>query len=163
MLRDFRSSLSDKTHHQAFHNKTLVAAVNRSTIVLPLDFLKFQLEVMRFITGSVHEFSLLSHHFDRGDITFIEARGICRFFHLPIMSYRKTKFLKVLEPIKKGAYFYFTIPYGIFYICGAIAGYVRDKSNLCLGVSGSIGVVFVLLGELLPLYIELSRIFPLYF
>ena len=63
------------------------------------------------------------------------------------MSYRKTKFMKVLEPIKKGAYFYFTIPYGIFYICGAIAGYVRDKSNLCLGVSGSIGVVFILLGK----------------
>lgn len=69
------------------------------------------------------------------------------------MSYRKTKFLKVLEPIKKGAYFYFTIPYGIFYICGAIAGYVRDKSNLCLGVSGSIGVVFVLLGTMEPTYI----------
>lgn len=64
------------------------------------------------------------------------------------MSYRKTKFLKVLEPIKKGAYFYFTIPYGIFYICGAIAGYVRDKSYLCLGVSGAIGVVFILLGGL---------------
>jgi hypothetical protein len=63
------------------------------------------------------------------------------------MSYRKSRFVKVLEPIKKGSYFYFTIPYGIFYICGAIAGYVRDKSNLCLGVSGSIGVVFVLLGK----------------
>ena len=63
------------------------------------------------------------------------------------MSYRKTKFVKVLEPIKKGAYFYFTIAYGIFYICGAIAGYVRDKSNLCLGVSGTIGVVFILLGK----------------
>lgn len=63
------------------------------------------------------------------------------------MSYRKTKFMKVLQPLQKGSYFYFTIPYGILYICGAIAGYVRDKSNLCLGVSGSIGVVFVLLGE----------------
>jgi hypothetical protein len=65
------------------------------------------------------------------------------------MSYRKTKFLRVLEPIKKGAYFYFTIPYGLFYIGGAIAGYVKEKSNLCLGVSGSIGVVFVALGGLL--------------
>lgn len=62
------------------------------------------------------------------------------------MSYRKTKFLKVLEPIKKGAYFYFTIPYGLFYICGAVAGYVREKSVLCLGVSGAIGFIFVLLG-----------------
>lgn len=62
------------------------------------------------------------------------------------MSYRRTKFIKVVEPLKKGAYFYFTIPYGLFYIGGAIAGYVRDKSYLCLGVSGSIGVVFVLLG-----------------
>ena len=63
------------------------------------------------------------------------------------MSYRKTKFLRVLEPIKKGAYFYFTIPYGLFYLGGAFAGYAKDKSYLCLGVSGSIGVVFVLLGE----------------
>ena len=62
------------------------------------------------------------------------------------MSYRRTKFIKVIEPLKKGAYFYFTIPYGLFYIGGAIAGYVRDQSYLCLGVSGSIGVVFVLLG-----------------
>ena len=62
------------------------------------------------------------------------------------MSYRRTKFIKVVEPLKKGAYFYFTIPYGLFYIGGAIAGYARDKSYLCLGVSGSIGVVFVLLG-----------------
>ena len=62
------------------------------------------------------------------------------------MSYRRTKFIKVVEPLKKGAYFYFTIPYGLFYIGGAIAGYVRDKSYLCLGVSGSIGFVFVLLG-----------------
>jgi hypothetical protein len=54
--------------------------------------------------------------------------------------------MKVLQPLQKGSYFYVTIPYGILYICGAIAGYVRDKSNLCLGVSGSIGVVFVLLG-----------------
>lgn len=63
------------------------------------------------------------------------------------MSYRKTKFLRVLEPIKKGAYFYFTIPYGLFYLCGAFAGYAREKSYLCLGVSGSIGVVFIMLGE----------------
>jgi hypothetical protein len=62
------------------------------------------------------------------------------------MSYRKTRFVKVLLPIKKGAYFYFTIPYGIFYIGGAIAGWLKDSSYLCLGVSGSIGVVFVILG-----------------
>jgi hypothetical protein len=62
------------------------------------------------------------------------------------MSYRRTKFIKVTEPLKKGAYFYFTIPYGLFYIGGAIAGYVRDNSYLCLGASGAIGVVFVLLG-----------------
>lgn len=66
---------------------------------------------------------------------------------MPGQSYRKTKFLKVLEPIKKGAYFYFTIPYGLFYICGAVAGYSLKKSVLCLGVSGAIGFVFVLLGE----------------
>lgn len=64
------------------------------------------------------------------------------------VSYRRTKFLKVLEPIKKGAYFYFTIPYGLIYICGAVAGYSLKKSVLCLGVSGSIGFVFVLLGEI---------------
>ena len=39
-----------------------------------------------------------------------------------------------------------TILYGMFYICGAISGYIRSKSLLCLGISGSIGIVIILLG-----------------
>ena len=43
-------------------------------------------------------------------------------------------------------YFLYTIPYGIYYITGAIVGYARTKNLICLFVSGIAGILILLLG-----------------
>lgn len=55
----------------------------------------------------------------------------------------KRKRPSVFEP---GAYFLYTIPYGLYYIAGAIAGYVKKNSLICLLVSGILGLILLLLG-----------------
>lgn len=45
-----------------------------------------------------------------------------------------------------GAYFLYTIPYGLYYITGAVVGYVNTNSFLCLLISGLLGVLLFLVG-----------------
>jgi hypothetical protein len=48
---------------------------------------------------------------------------------------------------KPGLYFIYTIPYGIYYVIGAGLGYSRPPhSNLCLYLSGGLGILLTLLG-----------------
>ena len=45
----------------------------------------------------------------------------------------------------RGRYFYFTFPYGIFYIIGAIVGYSKTENKFCLGFSGGSGLILLIL------------------
>eukprot|EP00981_Chlorochromonas_danica_P014125 scaffold7410_cov169-Ochromonas_danica.AAC.10 len=46
----------------------------------------------------------------------------------------------------KRRYFFFTVPYGLFYLVGGIVGYAKFHSFLCLLLSGGCGLVIFLLG-----------------
>ncbi len=45
-----------------------------------------------------------------------------------------------------GRYFIWTIPYGLFYIIGAGVGYGKSGNWFCLGISGSCGLIILILG-----------------
>lgn len=45
-----------------------------------------------------------------------------------------------------GRYFFFTFFYGLIYISGAILGYQRARSLICLLVSGILGLLYICLG-----------------
>ena len=51
-----------------------------------------------------------------------------------------------LDGLTKRPFYLYTLVYGLYYICGGIAGYVKMKSVLCICVSVPIGVVLLLLG-----------------
>jgi hypothetical protein len=45
-----------------------------------------------------------------------------------------------------GRYFFWTIPYGLFYIIGAGVGFGKTGNWFCLGISGGCGLVIEALG-----------------
>ena len=45
-----------------------------------------------------------------------------------------------------GRYFLFTFFYGVVYISGAVVGFKKNRSLICLLVSGILGILYVLLG-----------------
>jgi hypothetical protein len=45
-----------------------------------------------------------------------------------------------------GRYFVFTFFYGLVYVSGAIVGYQKARSLICLLVSGILGIVYILMG-----------------
>lgn len=45
-----------------------------------------------------------------------------------------------------GRYFFWTIPYGLFYLIGAFVGFSRTRNWFCLGISGSCGILIEILG-----------------
>lgn len=45
----------------------------------------------------------------------------------------------------KGPYYIFTFMYGVFYVIGAVIGYRRTESVLCISVSLPVGIIFILL------------------
>lgn len=45
-----------------------------------------------------------------------------------------------------GRYFFVTIPYGLYYLIGAFAGFGVTGNYFCLGISGGCGLVILILG-----------------
>ncbi len=45
-----------------------------------------------------------------------------------------------------GRYFFWTIPYGLFYLIGGIVGYSKTSNWFCLGISGGCGLILIVLG-----------------
>ena len=45
-----------------------------------------------------------------------------------------------------GRYFFFTIPYALFYVIGAVVGFSRTGNWFCLGLSGGLGLLMLVLG-----------------
>lgn len=51
-----------------------------------------------------------------------------------------------VDGLTKRPFYFFTLAYGLYYICGGVAGYVKMKSVLCICVSIPLGVLLMLLG-----------------
>lgn len=62
----------------------------------------------------------------------------------PARISKRTKF-RDLPDWFMGRYFFFTLPYGLFYIIGAGVGYSRSGNLFCLLGSGGIGIIFTLM------------------
>lgn len=45
-----------------------------------------------------------------------------------------------------GRYFFWTIPYGVFYLIGAAVGFGRTGNWFCFGISGGCGLLILILG-----------------
>ena len=62
------------------------------------------------------------------------------------MSKRKSRQPVGPKGIAGGRFYFLTIFYGLWFLIGAFVGYARKRSYLCLGLSGSLGLVTILLG-----------------
>lgn len=62
------------------------------------------------------------------------------------MSKRKSRLAGGMKGPAGGRFYFFTIFYGLWFLVGAFVGFARKGSYLCLGLSGTLGLLMILLG-----------------